>query len=133
MNILLRTLMILAVAAVVIGVTVALVQVPSVQTLITSGKGEQHGEFPGAGRARPQFQVEPASLAATATASDTDAARMERPEGRSGGSLLGLVEVVKNLAIVVVVTLVFATGSWLLGRLRPRRKINGPHAPPAAA
>ena len=141
MKILLRTLIILLAAAVVTGATLGALQVPAVQSWISSSQGgERHG--PPTGMAEGQFGGAPASTdegaamntaagadqsASTVTA-DTAAttasapARLMRGEGgRPGGNLQGLIEVGKNLGIVVAVSLAIAALGWVSKRLRPHR------------
>ena len=157
MKILLRTLIILLAAAVVTAGTLGALQVPAVQSWISSSQGsERHG--PPAGMAEGQFAGSPASAedagatdttAATAANADqsasivaaastdstaTTSASTSTPPmrgeggGRSGGNLQGLVEVGKNLGIVVAVSLAIAAVGWMGKRLRPHRP-----APAAAA
>ena len=148
MKILLRTLIILLAAAVVTGATLGALQVPAVQSWISSSQGgERHGplagviegQFPGS----PEFTdaAAPTSAAAggqnadtTVTAADrtaaasTAAAAPTRPMrgeggGRPGGNLQGLIEVGKNLGIVVVVSLVIGAAGWVGKRFRPHRSV----------
>ena len=150
MKILLRTLIILLAAAVVTGATLGALQVPAVQSWISSSQGgERHG--PPAGMAEGQFGGAPAftgegadttapntaapntaavgtdqgaSTVAAGTAATTASApvRPMRGEGgRPGGNLEGLVEVGKNLGIVVAVSLAIAALGWVSKRLRPHR------------
>ena len=173
MKILLRTLMILLAAAVVTGATLGALQVPAVQSWISSSQGgERHGppagmtagttegqsgEFPAfsegtdttAAASSPAGSTSVAaastdstagaadgSTAAASTAAASTAAAAGAPTrpmrgeggGRPGGNLQGLLEVGKNLGIVVVVSLVIGAAGWVGKRFRPHRP-----APAAAA
>jgi len=151
MKILLRTLIILLAAAVVTGATLGALQVPAVQSWISSSQGgERHG--PPAGVAEGQFPGSPdfsegadtdaaalspaggtnvtaasaAGAASTDSAAGTAAGAPTRPMrgeggGRPGGNLQGLIEVGKNLGIVVAVSLAIAALGWVSKRLRPHR------------
>ncbi len=152
MKILLRTLIILLAAAVVTGATLGALQVPTVQSWIGSSQGgERHG--PPAGVAEGQFPGSPdftegadadaaalspaggtnvtaasAASAAGTAAAGTAAGAPTRPMrgeggGRPGGNLQGLVEVGKNLGIVVAVSLAIAAAGWVGKRVRPHRSV----------
>lgn len=136
MKIIWRTLIILLAAAVVTAGTMGAMQLPAVQSWIGSQGGERHG--PPAGMTDGEFAQAPtfAASAATSAAGDTDdataASGQQAPPmrgengGRSGGNLLGLLEVVKNLVVVVAVSLAIAAVGWFARRLAPKR-----HAPAA--
>jgi len=62
------------------------------------------------------------STAATGTVTGTPTRPMRgEGGGRSGGNLAGLVEVGKNLGIVIVVSLAIAVVGWMGKRFRPHR------------
>lgn len=110
MKVLLRILIILLAAAVVVGATYVVTQVPAVQTLISSQGGEQHGP--------------PAGMSQDAEAAQSTQTRPQRGDGgHSGGNLAGLVEVGKNFAIVLVVSLAVAAAGFAARRLHPRRSV----------
>lgn len=150
MKILWRTLIILLAVAVVTGATLGAMQLPAVQTWIES-QGGGHGGPPGMAEgeflASPVLSETTASatgssddssagadvLAAasdeaaansTATTATGEQARPMRGEGggHSGGNLQGLVEVARNLGIVVAASLAIAALGWAGKRLRPRRR-----------
>jgi hypothetical protein len=121
MKILLRTLIILAAALVVVGGLYAFAQSPAGQAMRAAGPGGHEGGPP-AGFESRRFEGAPGAGFPGG----------ERPggfdghEGRGGHgpSLLGLVEVGKNLAIVAVSVILVALGARLLQlgrRDRPRR------------
>jgi hypothetical protein len=136
-----RTLLILLVAAAVIGATVALVQVPALQTLIVSVESGKPGAPPVAGLTSEGESIseadrkagiaaeEAAEEAAEGTGGVLAAPSPDFAEGApgghhgaAGGSLLGAVEVLKDLAIVLVVTTIVALPSWLVQRRRRVRR-----------
>lgn len=98
-----RTLIILLAAAVVTAATMGAMQLPAVQSLVASGGGEHHGP--------PVGLVEGEQFPALGG---------ERGE-RSGGDLQGLLEVGKNLGVVVLVSLAIVAIGWLARRLAPKR------------
>lgn len=130
MKVLVRALIILLAAGIVAGGTLGLMQLPAVQSWITSMGGEQHG--PPGDIANPS-EFQPATAAGedggTTTApapAETGAPREGGRGGHNGGNLLGLVEVAKNLGIVAAVSLALAGAGWAIRRVQPRR-----HAPVA--
>ena len=139
MKILYRALIILAAVALVIGATLAVTQLDSVQTLIASSGSEQHGERPQRGFRHAMNLDQAGTTQAVAASGDTAQATIDiqftesastaqvgagvRPEGGGhSGNLLGISEVLKNLAIVVVITLFVAIPSWVIQKLQRGRR-----------
>ena len=140
MKIIWRTLIILLAAAVVTGATLGAMQLPAVQSWIGSRGGESHGppgmaagEFTGdeaaegvTAFAAPTGEESDASAAASSATADATARPMRgeggERGGHNGGNLAGLVEVAKNLGIVVVFSLVIAAAGWVARRVRPHRR-----------
>lgn len=127
MKILLRILIILAVAAVVVGATAGVTQLSAVQAAMGSTGAGHHRDFPQASSTTGAVSSQSGSTALTDTNQSSAASTGDQPgerfgnsRGAQGSSLLGLSEVLKNLAIVAAVSLVFVAGSWLSHRLRPR-------------
>ncbi len=116
MKIIARTFAILAVAALIVGGLLAL----GATTSLASG-GERP-DFAAAAQASASA-TDTASATASGTASDTSSttstAAPPHREGGEGASLFGAVEILKNLAIVGVITAIVAGGKRLLGRRPP--------------
>ena len=110
MKIIARTFAILMVAALIVGGLLALGATTSL-----ASEGD-----------RPDFAAEQAqasnTTSGTTDASSTDSTSAAMPpyrEGGEGASLFGAVEILKNLAIVGVITAIVAGGKRLLGRRPP--------------
>lgn len=108
MKIIARTFAILAFAAVIVGGLLTL----GATTSLASG-----GERPDFAAA--QAQASGTTSATTSSTDTTSAAMPPRGEGGEGASLFGAVEILKNLAIVGVITAIVAGGKRLLGRRGP--------------
>jgi hypothetical protein len=112
MKFFLRIALILVVAAAVIGVAVALTQIPAVQTLLAQAGSTGHS-MPAQGA------VTTAQFTLSASTVQRSGAQMPaRVEGGQGFSLASITEVVKNLVIVTVITLLVAVPSWFMQRQR---------------
>lgn len=115
MKIIARTFAILAFAAVIVGGLLTL----GATTSLASG-----GERPDFAAAQAQASgttgaTASSTTSATSSTDTTSAAMPPRGEGGEGASLFGAVEILKNLAIVGVITAIVAGGKRLLGRRGP--------------
>lgn len=118
MKLIARILLILAAALVVVGITFELGQTSYAQNLFPS-------------RGRPQMAVQTSGGTTTDASSTTERAAPARGGESRGASLFGIVEVVKDLVIIAVITGAVSFAKRLLPKRQPKAKVNRPNAPPA--